>query len=54
MSHLSIHPGMTKMYHDIKKSFWWPSMKKEIAEFVAACLTCQKVKIQHQRPRGVM
>nr|KYP76432.1 Retrovirus-related Pol polyprotein from transposon 17.6 [Cajanus cajan] len=40
MSRLSIHPGMTKMYQDIKKSFWWPGMKKEIAEFVAACLTC--------------
>nr|KYP61005.1 Retrotransposable element Tf2 [Cajanus cajan] len=36
MSRLSIHPGMTKMYQDIKKSFWWPGMKKEIAKFVAA------------------
>nr|KYP55985.1 Retrotransposable element Tf2 [Cajanus cajan] len=54
MSRLNIHPGMTKMYQDIKKSFWWPGMKREIAEFVAACLTCQKAKIEHQRPGGVL
>nr|KYP63406.1 Retrotransposable element Tf2 [Cajanus cajan] len=54
MSRLSIHPGMTKMYQDIKKSFWWPGMKKEITEFVAACLTCQKAKIEHQRPGGFL
>nr|KYP54680.1 Retrovirus-related Pol polyprotein from transposon 17.6 [Cajanus cajan] len=47
MSRLSIYPGMTKMYQDIKKSFWWPGMKREIVEFVAACLTCQKAKIEH-------
>nr|KYP32515.1 Retrotransposable element Tf2 [Cajanus cajan] len=47
MSRLSMHPGMTKMYQDIKKSFWWTGMKKVITEFVAACLTCQKAKIEH-------
>ena len=41
-SGLSIHPGATKMYQDLKKFFWWPSMKKEVAKFVYACLTCQK------------
>src|SRR4051812_9767052 len=46
-SGLSIHPGATKMYHDLKKLFWWPGMKKEIAEFVYSCLTCQKSKIEH-------
>ncbi|KAK4270828.1 hypothetical protein QN277_019597 [Acacia crassicarpa] len=50
----SIHPGGVKMYKDLKKSFWWPRMKREIAEFVARCLTCQKVKIEHKRPVGVL
>ncbi|KAL5539075.1 hypothetical protein UlMin_044227 [Ulmus minor] len=27
-------------------------MKKEVAEYVAKCLTCQKVKAEHQRPGG--
>ena len=47
MSSLSIHPGATKMYHHLKKLFWWPGMKKDIVEFVYACLVCQKSKIEH-------
>nr|KYP59165.1 Retrovirus-related Pol polyprotein from transposon 17.6 [Cajanus cajan] len=53
-SRLSIHPGMTKMYQDLKKTFWWSGMKREIAEYVAACLTCQKAKVEHQKPSGLM
>ncbi len=41
MSSFSIHPGATKMYQDLKKLFWWPGVKKDIAEFVYACLVCQ-------------
>ncbi|KAK0594976.1 hypothetical protein LWI29_002325 [Acer saccharum] len=44
----SVHPGSTKMYHDLKRNFWWKNMKKEVAEFVSRCLTCQQVKIEHQ------
>ena len=39
-SNLSIHPGATKMYHDLKTMFWWPNMKREVSEFVYACLVC--------------
>nr|KYP41898.1 Retrotransposable element Tf2 [Cajanus cajan] len=53
-SRLSIHPGMTKMYQDLRKNFWWSGMKREIAEYVAACLTCQKTKVEHQKPSGLM
>ena len=49
-SKLSIHPGNTKMYQDLKQNFWWPGMKKEIADFVSKCLHCQQVKAEHQRP----
>ena len=45
-SSMSIHPGSTKMYQDLKKIFWWPRMKRDVAEYVAACLVCQKVKIE--------
>lgn len=34
-SKFSIHPGLTKMYHDLKKNFWWSSMKRDIAKYVA-------------------
>ena len=48
----SVHPGFSKMYKDLRKKFWWPNMKWDVAEFVAKCLTCQKVKIEHRRPGG--
>ena len=46
------HPGSTKMYQDLRSTFWWTNMKREVAEYVAQCLTCQQVKIEHQRPAG--
>ena len=46
----SIHPGNTKMYLDLKESFWWTKMKKDIAEYVAVCDVCQRVKAEHQKP----
>ncbi|WVZ66968.1 hypothetical protein U9M48_016118 [Paspalum notatum var. saurae] len=50
----SIHPGSDKMYQDLKKTFWWYGMKREIAEFVAVCDICQRVKAEHQRPAGLL
>ncbi|GKV15510.1 hypothetical protein SLEP1_g26297 [Rubroshorea leprosula] len=40
----TIHPGSTKMYRDLRSTFWWQNMKREIARFVSQCLTCQKWK----------
>ena len=53
-SRLSIHPSMTKMYQDLKQSFWWNGMKTDIADFIALCLVCQKAKIEHQQPGGTL
>jgi len=53
-SRLSIHPGMTKMYKDLKESFWWSGTKANVADFVAQCLVCQKAKIEHQRLGGTL
>ncbi|XP_074318776.1 uncharacterized protein LOC141655605 [Silene latifolia] len=44
--------GGDKLYKDLKKTFWWPKMKKEVAEFVARCLVCQRVKGEHKRQQG--
>ncbi|GJQ98548.1 putative reverse transcriptase domain-containing protein [Tanacetum coccineum] len=49
----SIHPGSEKMYQDMKKLYWWPNMKADIATYVSKCLTCAKVKAEHQRPSGL-
>ncbi|KAL8115150.1 hypothetical protein AgCh_021831 [Apium graveolens] len=53
-SRYSIHPGSTKMYRDLKEYYWWPNMKREVAEWVSKCLTCQRVKAEHQRPSGLL
>ena len=50
----SVHPGGDKMYQDLKLMFWWSGMKKDIAEYVSRCLTCQKVKSEHKRPGGLL
>ncbi|KAG8474369.1 hypothetical protein CXB51_034047 [Gossypium anomalum] len=47
-SSLSIHPGSTKMYNDLKKMYWWIGMKRDISKFVSRCLICQQVKVEHQ------
>ncbi|GJZ16943.1 putative reverse transcriptase domain-containing protein [Tanacetum coccineum] len=44
-SKYSIHPGSEKMYQDVKKLYWWPNMKADIATYVSKCLTCAKVKV---------
>lgn len=40
------------MYRDLKILYWWPGMKREISEFIAKCLTCQRVKVVHQVHSG--
>ncbi|GJY70354.1 putative reverse transcriptase domain-containing protein [Tanacetum coccineum] len=53
-SKYSVHPGSDKMYQDMKKLYWWPNMKADIATYVSKCLTCAKVKAEHQRPSGLL
>nr|GEW10170.1 putative reverse transcriptase domain-containing protein [Tanacetum cinerariifolium] len=53
-SKYSIHPGSDKMYHDLKKLYWWPNMKAIIAEYVGKCLTCSRVKAECQKPSGLL
>ena len=50
----AMHPGSTKMYHTLKEHYWWKGMKRDIAEFVSRCLTCQQVKAEHQKPVGLL
>ncbi|GKF75894.1 putative reverse transcriptase domain-containing protein, partial [Tanacetum coccineum] len=53
-SKYSIYPRSDKMYHDLKQLYWWPNMKADIATYVSKCLTCAKVKAEHQRPSGLL
>jgi hypothetical protein len=40
-SSYSIHPGGNTMYHDLKATYWWYRMKRDIPKYVALCDTCQ-------------
>ncbi|GJZ88781.1 putative reverse transcriptase domain-containing protein [Tanacetum coccineum] len=53
-SKYSIHPRSDKMYQDLKKLYWWPNMKAEIATYVSKCMTCAKVKAEYQKPSGLL
>ncbi|GJU09892.1 putative reverse transcriptase domain-containing protein [Tanacetum coccineum] len=53
-SKYSMHPGADKMYHDLRDMYWWSGIKRDIATFVSKCLTCSKVKAEHQRPSGLL
>jgi hypothetical protein len=54
LSKFSIHPGSTKMYQDLKQSFWWTRMKREIAKYVSECDICQRVKASHLKTAGIL
>ncbi|GJW98692.1 putative reverse transcriptase domain-containing protein [Tanacetum coccineum] len=53
-SKYSIHLESDKMYKDLKQLYWWPNINAEIATYVSKCLTCAKVKAEHQRPSGLL
>ena len=40
-SSYSMHSSSIKMYHDLRMHYWWKGMKKDMANFVVKCLTCQ-------------
>ncbi|GKF32010.1 putative reverse transcriptase domain-containing protein [Tanacetum coccineum] len=42
------------MYQDMKQLYWWPNMKVDIATYVSKCLTCLRVKAEHQKPFGLL
>nr|GEU65599.1 putative reverse transcriptase domain-containing protein [Tanacetum cinerariifolium] len=53
-SRYSVHLGADKMYYDLKDLYWRPGMKRDIAEYVSMCHTCSKVKVEHQKPSGLL
>ncbi|GKC18770.1 putative reverse transcriptase domain-containing protein, partial [Tanacetum coccineum] len=53
-SKYSVHSGSEKMYPDMKKLYWWPNMKSDIATYVSKCLTYLKVKAENQKPSGLL
>jgi hypothetical protein len=52
LSKFSMHPGSTKMYHDLRSLYWWTRMKREIAKYISECDTCQRIKASHLKAVG--
>ena len=48
----AMHPRSIKIYQNLKPFYWWPTMRKDVAEFVMRCLTCWQVKAKHEVPIG--
>ena len=53
-AHYCAHPGVKKMYADMKKLFFWDGMKSDIVDFVSKCLECQQVKEDHRHPADLL
>jgi hypothetical protein len=53
MSRYSIHPGSTKIYHDLRQQYWWTIMKCEAARYVFECDTYRKVKADYMKSGGL-
>ena len=46
-SRFMVHPSGMKMYHDLRRQYYWSKMKRHVGDFVRRCLTCQQVKTEH-------
>jgi hypothetical protein len=48
------HPGYQKMVTTVRKLYYWPGMKQDIAHYISKCLECQQVKVEHRHPAGLL
>jgi hypothetical protein len=47
------HPGYQKTIAAIRSQYFWPGMKKYVVEYIARCMECQKVKVEHRHPTWI-
>ena len=53
-SRFAVHPCGTKIYRDLRHQYYWSRMKRDVGDFVRRCLRCQQVKVEHQKPVGLL
>ena len=53
-SRLACHPGSTRTCNLFSQRFWWPSLRRDVREFIRACPTCNQNKSSNQPPAGLL
>ncbi|UYV63745.1 K02A2.6-like, partial [Cordylochernes scorpioides] len=48
------HLGVTRTMHRLKDKYFWPSMLKDVVEYVRTCHLCQSRKGSNQLPAGLL
>ncbi|KAK3535399.1 hypothetical protein QTP70_012828 [Hemibagrus guttatus] len=48
------HPGISRILHLTQNSFWWPSMVKDVANYVKSCSVCAQSKTPKELPSGLL
>jgi hypothetical protein len=46
------HPRYQKTVAAVKSHYFWPGLEKEVVEYIAKCMECQKVKAEHSTQQG--
>ena len=53
-SRLACHPGVARTESFLRRYFWWPTLRKDVEGFVAACVSCNRAKSSHAAPAGLL
>ena len=48
------HPGYQKTLTVVRKEYFWPGMKKDVVDYIAKCMECQRVKVEHKHRAGLL
>ena len=48
------HPGRNLTLELVQRYFWWPTIRKDVNQYVASCTSCQMNKTSSQRPAGML
>jgi hypothetical protein len=48
------HPGRTRTLELLTRTYWWPRMSYDVAEYVKACAMCFRVKPSRSSPQGYL
>jgi hypothetical protein len=48
------HPGYQKQIAAVRSQFFWPGMKKDVVDYISRCMECQRMKVEHRNPMGLI